>query len=424
MEEEDGGCAKGGEDDQRIDGHGRIATRDVADASQSDESGEQEEQRSTIEQQVMRQIEIHQEAGVRIALLTIALFGMMEGTKVIGCVGTNGRIAKADEYQKGNPCQPEEIVVQSFLAIEQHADCHQDDSNTIEDDIWKESTNEHVSSVSVFQMQLFQKDVSFAWIESQPKDHDGRPYQADEYIDKHNAVIAAGQHPTLEHHHRDEGQQGYRDALGVDHAEEVQMIAVEGAGRNHGLDDEHQCRHGNGRKIAAIGGESQTVEQIGEREGHHQRQGRKYLEPLDLSRGQNRGVERIGQRQDEAADERKAHERDGPVGIIAQPEPEDGGCFDDEGQGKEQEKEIAELSTTTHEFHRVFLVACCKRLGDLRIEGNDDLTSEVGYVTFHLDCDATSSTYRQGKEGIDEQGDALLAYDVGTKTKDIPTHEL
>ena len=145
-------------------------------------------------------------------------------------------------------------------------------------------------------MQFFQKDVTFALIETQPHHYEGRPNQAYEDIDKHNAVAAAWQYPTLEHHHRDEGQQGHGDALGVDYAEEVQMIAVEGAGRNHGLDDEHQRRHGNGRKIAAIGGESQEIEQISEREGHHQRQCRKNLEPFDFPRSQNRGVERIGQR--------------------------------------------------------------------------------------------------------------------------------
>ena len=60
----------------------------------------------------------------------------------------------------------------------------------------------------------------------------------------------------------------------------------------------------------------------------------------------------------------------------------------------------------------------------MRIEGYDDLASEIGYIAFHLDGDATSCTYGQRKEGIDEQGDALLAYDIGTKTEDVPAHKL
>ena len=145
-------------------------------------------------------------------------------------------------------------------------------------------------------MHFFQKDVTFTLIKTQPHDYNGGPNQANEDIDKHDVVAAAWQYPTLEHQHRDEGQQGHGDALGVDYAEEVQMIAFECAGCYHGLDDEHQRRHGNGRKIAAIGGESQAIEQIGEREGHHQRQCRKNLEPFDFPRSQNRGVECLGQR--------------------------------------------------------------------------------------------------------------------------------
>ena len=70
-------------------------------------------------------------------------------------------------------------------------------------------------------MQFFQKDVTFALIETQPHDYEGRPNQADKDIDKHDAVVAAWQYPAFEHHHRDEGQQGHGDALGVDYAEEV-----------------------------------------------------------------------------------------------------------------------------------------------------------------------------------------------------------